>query len=187
MPYRLDRCLIDGVSKLKQMKNKKGLRLRALEIRSSAHQTGSCWPIQRSRRCCFESWNRFEVLLMIAREVFCNSDRGYLCCVKQVLTSVLFQLASKRLRAGNRYSNRESVKILRASFEDLESSWDSGAWKSWSAVEIQIGDTYVSPIAPSREKRVKMTTVAQILSSPTKCFGRTSENSVDRVDRSLAK
>ena len=65
--------------------------------------------------------NRLEVLLMIAREVSCNSDRGYLCCVKQELTSVL-QLASKRLRAGNRYSNRESVKILKASFEDLESS-----------------------------------------------------------------
>ena len=25
--------------------------------------------------------NRLEVLLMIAHEVFCNSDRGYLCCV----------------------------------------------------------------------------------------------------------
>ena len=38
MPYRLEMCLIDGVSKLKQMKNMKGLRLMALEIRSSAHQ-----------------------------------------------------------------------------------------------------------------------------------------------------
>ena len=38
MPYRLDRWLIDLVSKIKQMKNKKGLRLMALEIRSSAHQ-----------------------------------------------------------------------------------------------------------------------------------------------------
>ena len=65
--------------------------------------------------------NRLEVLLMIAHEVFCNSDRGYLCCFKQVLTSVL-QLASKRLRAGNRCGDRVSVKILISSFEDLESS-----------------------------------------------------------------
>ena len=41
MPYRLDRCLIDWVSKIKQMKNNKGLLLIALEIWSSAHQTGS--------------------------------------------------------------------------------------------------------------------------------------------------
>ena len=65
--------------------------------------------------------NRLEVLLMIAREVFCNSDRGYLCCFKQELTSVL-QLASKRLRAANRCGDRISVKILISSFEDLESS-----------------------------------------------------------------
>ena len=50
---------------------------------------------------------------MIAHEVFCNSDRGYLCCFKQGLTSVL-ELASKRLRAGNRCGNRESMKILKA-------------------------------------------------------------------------
>ena len=31
MPYRLDRCLIDWVSKIKQIKNNKGLRLIALE------------------------------------------------------------------------------------------------------------------------------------------------------------
>ena len=31
MPYRLDKCLIDLVSEIKQMKNKKGLRLMALE------------------------------------------------------------------------------------------------------------------------------------------------------------
>ena len=31
MPNRLDRCLIDWVSKIKQMKNNKGLRLIALE------------------------------------------------------------------------------------------------------------------------------------------------------------
>ena len=55
--------------------------------------------------------NRLEVLLMIAHEVFCNSDRGYLCCFKQELTSVL-QLASKWLRAGNRRDDRVSVKIL---------------------------------------------------------------------------
>ena len=63
--------------------------------------------------------NRLEVLLMIAHEVFCNSDRGYLCCFKQVLTSVL-QLASKRLRAGNRCGTRESVKILKASLKILK-------------------------------------------------------------------
>ena len=65
--------------------------------------------------------NRLEVLLMIAHEVFCNSDRGYVCYFKQELTSVL-QLASKRLRAGNRCGDRVSVKILISSFEDLESS-----------------------------------------------------------------
>ena len=187
MPYRLDRCLIDWVSKIKQMKNSKGLRL--IGTLDPVFGSPNRFLLADPKEQALLLWvlNRLEVLLMIAREVFCKSDRGYLCCFKQVLTSVL-QLASKRLIAGNRYSNRESVKILKASFEDLESSWDYGAWESWSAVEIQIGDTYISPISPSRAKRVVwMTTFAQILSSPTKCFGTTSENSVDRVDRSLAK
>ena len=62
------------------------------------------------------------------------------------------------------------------------------AWKSWSAYEIQIGDTYVSPISLGYAKRVvKLTTFAPILSSPTKCFGRTSDNSAGCVNRSLAK
>ena len=70
MPYRLDKCLFDGVRRIKQMKNNKGLRLLALEIRSSAHQTGSCWLIQRGRRCCFESLNRLEVLKMMPAKSF---------------------------------------------------------------------------------------------------------------------
>ena len=38
MPYRLDRCLIDLVSKISNKENIKSLCQEALEIRSSAHQ-----------------------------------------------------------------------------------------------------------------------------------------------------